>query len=108
MEPIVAVMLVLGCDHSMMVCRQAPEPIIEYTSVETCEADKEMRARMIDDYPVAVVDCVKVPGIAPDQKVAIDWRFDAVGNLLSEARLRDSGRMTADASPVIATQEGGV
>jgi len=86
MEPIVAVMLILGCDHSMMVCRQSAEPVRQYVSVEACEADKTLRIREIDGYPMAVADCVEVAGFAPDQEIAIDWRIDAVGGLIAEAR----------------------
>ncbi|MCI5073840.1 hypothetical protein [Oricola sp.] len=107
MEPIVAVMLVLGCDHSMMVCRQAPEPIVQYASVESCEEEMGIRVRMIDDYPMAVVECIKMPELASGQNVVVDWRFDATGGLIAEARVRDTGQMTADASTVTA-QAGGV
>lgn len=106
MEPIVAVMLILGCDHSMMVCRQSAEPVRQYASVEACEADKQVRVREIDGYPVAVADCVKVPDLAPGLKVAIDWRLDAVGGLIAEAHVDDTGRMTADAGDVVADAGG--
>lgn len=106
MEPIIAVMLILGCDHSMMVCRQSPEPVRQYASVEACEADTQHRVREIDGYPVAVADCIEVKGIAPGQKVAIDWRLDAVGGLIADAHVDDGGRMTADAASVVADAGG--
>jgi hypothetical protein len=111
MEPITAaVMLILGCDHSMMVCREVPEPAPHYASVEACEADKDMRVRFVD-FPVAVTDCVAVPGLAPGEKVVIDWRLDAVGNLLADAELRDSAPMTAEATadaPTLVASAGGM
>lgn len=106
MEPIVAVMLILGCDHSMMVCRQSAEPVRQYVSVEACEADKQVRVREIDGFPMAVADCIKVPDLAPGQKVAIDWRIDAVGGLIADARVDDTSRMTADAGDVVANAGG--
>jgi hypothetical protein len=111
MEPITAaVMLILGCDHAMMVCRQIPEPAPHYASVEACEADKDMQVRFVD-FPVAVADCIGVPGLAPGEKVAIDWRLDAVGNLLADAELRDAAPMTAEVktdSPTLVASAGGV
>lgn len=111
MEPITAaVMLILGCDHSMMVCRQIPEPAPHYASVEACEADKDMQVRFVD-FPVARAECVGVPGLAPGEKIVIDWRLDAVGNLLADAELRDAAPMTAQAAaeaPMVVADAGGV
>lgn len=98
MEPIVAVMLILGCDHSMMVCRQTNEAVEQYASVESCEADKAIQVRFVDNYPMAVAECIAVPNLEPGQKVVVDWRIDATRGLHTEARLRDTGRMTADAA----------
>ena len=106
MEPVIAVMLILGCDDSMMVCRQSVEPVRQYASVEACEADKQVRMREIDGYPVAVADCIGVPGLIPDQKVTIDWRLDAVGQLVADAFPDNTGRMTADATDVVAGAGG--
>jgi len=106
MEPIVAVMLILGCDHSMMVCRQSAHPVEHYASVESCEADKDIQVRFVDDYPMAVAECIKVPALDAGQKVVIDWRLDATNGLLAEARLRDTGQMTAEA--VLPAEAGGV
>lgn len=106
MEPIVAVMLILGCDHSMMVCRQADQPV-HYASVESCEADKDLRVRFVDNYPMAVAECIEVPELGSDRKVVIDWRVDAAGGLLAEARLRDVGPLTAKAE-LRTTAAGGV
>ncbi|MFZ2101518.1 MAG: hypothetical protein WAU86_13230 [Oricola sp.] len=97
MEPITAaVMLILGCDHSMMVCRQTAEPVRHYASVQECEADRDMRLRFVDS-PVARAECVGVPGLKDGEKVRIDWRLDATGGLFAEAELRGSAPVIADA-----------
>ncbi|QKV18019.1 hypothetical protein [Oricola thermophila] len=85
MEPLIAVMLILGCDHSQMVCRQGAEPVQRYESVAACEDAMSMRVRFVD-YPVAVAQCLEMPAPAPGETVAIDWRMDATGDLLAEAR----------------------
>ena len=105
MEPIVAVMLILGCDHSMMVCRQTSEPAPQYASVEACEADMNLAMRFVDQ-PMAVAECIEVPGLKDGQKIMIDWRLDATRKLFAETRLRDSGPMTAEVATV--TAAGGV
>ena len=87
MEPIVAVMLILGCDHSMMVCRQSARPVEHYASVESCEADKDIQVRFVDDYPMAVAECIKVPALGSGQKVVIDWRLDATKKADRRTRL---------------------
>jgi hypothetical protein len=98
MEPIIAVMLILGCDHSMMVCRQSAEPVQQYASVEACEADTDMRLRFVD-YPVAVAQCIEAPGLSEGEKIAIDWRIDAVGGLIAEA-------YAGEEAPVIVADAG--
>lgn len=97
MEPIVAVMLILGCDHSMMVCRPVPQATNQYASIESCEADKNLRVRFVDNYPMAIAECVNVPGVGEGQKVVIDWNLDATNRVHAEARLRDTGPLTAEA-----------
>ena len=47
---------------------------------------------------MAVAECIKVPALGSGQKVVIDWRLDATNGLLAEARLRDTGQMTAEAA----------
>lgn len=97
MEPIIAVMLILGCDNSMMLCRQAAEPVQQYASMEACEADKSLQMRFVD-YPVAVADCIEAPRAAPGQKIAIDWRMDAVGGLIAEARIGEQAPLVVAAA----------
>ena len=97
MEPIAAIMLILGCDHSMMVCREIARPAYQYTSVAECEADKSLQVRFVDNYPMAVAECVAAPGLEQGQKVVIDWRIDASNGLHAEVRLRDTGPLTAEA-----------
>lgn len=98
MEPIVAVMLILGCDHSMMVCRRIAAPVPQYASVGECEADANMQVRFVDDYPMAVAKCIEVPGLVRGERVVIDWRLDAVGRLAAEAAIdRGEAVIVADA-----------
>lgn len=85
MEPLVAVMMILGCDDAMMVCRQVPEPTRQYANVEACERDIDPRIRQIDGYPVAVAECFALPQETATT-VSFDWRVDRVGNLYIEPR----------------------
>ena len=105
MEPIVAVMLMLGCDDAMMVCRETPEPVRHYASIESCEADIEIRVREIDNFPVAVAECLDVPGLAEGQRVAIDWRLDSTRGLHAEAVISDTGQQMASTDLQMASAE---
>ena len=98
MEPVIAVMLILGCDHSMMVCRQSAEPVRQYASVEACEVETALAVRFVD-YPVAVAQCIEAPGLSEGEKIAIDWRIDAVGGLMAEAHIGEQ-------APVIVADAG--
>lgn len=105
MEPIIAVMLMLGCDDAMMVCRENPEPVRHYASVEACEMEIETRVREIDGYPVAVAKCLPVEGSASGERVAIDWQFDPTGGLYAEARIDETKPMTVGADLQMASAE---
>lgn len=94
MEPITAIMLILGCDHSMMVCRESTDPIREYQTAQACEQDVESRVREIDNYPVAIAKCIEVPASVAGEAVSVSWSFDRAGNLMAQAST-DAGRMTA-------------
>lgn len=99
MEPITAaVMLILGCDHSMMVCRRVEAPV-HYASIEECRNDVDLRVRFVD-FPMAVAKCIDVPGLMPNEKVVINWRIDAAGGLMAETQLRPGGPMTASAGTI--------
>ncbi len=95
METIVAVMLLLGCDHSAMVCRQSNDVSPHYASLEECEQDINVRIRMTQNHPVTIAQCVAAGAVAPDQDVVIDWQLDRVGNLTAQARVRDGGTVVA-------------
>lgn len=97
METIVAVMLLLGCDHSAMVCRQSNHVSPHYASVEACEQDINIRVRMNQTHPVTIAKCVTAQNIQPGQEVVVDWQLDRVGALTAEARLRDTGTIVASA-----------
>ncbi|WP_306120164.1 MULTISPECIES: hypothetical protein [unclassified Roseitalea] len=97
METIVAVMLLLGCDQSMMVCRQSNETFPHYASVEACEADANIRIRMNRTAPVMMAQCVTARSVAESQQVVVDWQLDRVGNLHAKARIRDAGALVASA-----------
>jgi hypothetical protein len=105
MEPIIAVMLMLGCDDAMMVCRETTEPVRQYATVENCEADIEFRVREIDNFPVAVAECLKVPGLRDGQSVAIDWRIDRTGGLYAEAEAAETGPRIASGELQMASAE---
>ncbi|WP_421848780.1 hypothetical protein [Oricola sp.] len=105
MEPIIAVMLMLGCDHSMMVCREMPEPVRQYSSVQSCEADVETRIRDIDSFPVAVAQCLEVQGGGRDARVSIDWQLDRTGNLYAEAVISETGPRVVSGELVMASAE---
>ncbi|TCD13459.1 hypothetical protein [Oricola cellulosilytica] len=92
MEPLVAVMMILGCDDAMMVCRQVPEPTPQYANIEACESDIDPRIRQIDGYPVAVAECFELPRETATT-VSFDWRVDRVGNLYIEPRQNDSAEI---------------
>lgn len=101
MEPLTAaVMLILGCDHSMIVCRESNEPIRHYQTVEACKSDVDNRVREIDAYPVAVAKCIEVPETVAGEPVSVRWRFDLAGNLMAEAESAKTGRITAKAGTV--------
>ena len=105
MEPIIAVMLMLGCDDAMMVCRQSREEIRQYTSVEACRSDIELRVREVDNYPMAVADCIEVPETAPGTKISIDWRIDRTGGLIAGASIGPAGQQVAGADIEMASAE---
>ena len=105
MEPIIAVMLMLGCDDSMMVCRELPEPVRQYASVQSCEADVDTRLRDVDAFPVAVAQCLEVPGLGNGQRVSIDWQLDRTGGLYAEAVASETGPRIVSGELVMASAE---
>ena len=97
METIVAVMLLLGCDHSATVCRQSNDVSPRYASIEACEQDINIRIRMTQTHPVTIAKCVDAGSVSANQDVVIDWQLDRIGKLTAQARIRDAGTIVASA-----------
>jgi len=95
METIFAVMLLLGCDQSMMVCRQTADPVRTYHSMDACQADARLSARFGSQFQRPVITCLAVDGATRAQEIAIDWHIDPAGELNTAIRLRDVGQMVA-------------
>lgn len=95
METVFAVMLLLGCDQSMMVCRQTADPVRTYHSMDACRADARLEARFGSDFQRPIVTCLHVDGASVEQEIAIDWHIDRAGELNAAIRVRDIGQMVA-------------
>ena len=76
MENLVFAILMLGCDHTLDHCSYVPAPMEFYATREECEDVLPLAFHQAENHPVALGDCVAVPGKWIERDVALEWSID--------------------------------
>lgn len=76
MENLVFAILMLGCDHALDECTYVPTPVEFYMSRDECEEILPLAFHDAESYPVALGDCIAVPGDWTESDLAIEWSID--------------------------------
>lgn len=76
MENLVFAILMLGCDHALDECAYVPTPVEFYMSREECEEILPLAFHEAEAYPVALGDCISVPGAWTEKDLAFEWSID--------------------------------
>lgn len=76
MENFVFAILMLGCDHTLDHCSYVPAPMEYYATRAECEDVLPHAFHEAENHPVALGDCVAVPGKWIEQDVALEWSID--------------------------------
>lgn len=84
MENAVFALFMMGCGHSLDVCRPIDSPVEFYQSEQKCEAGLGHFQRHVDGFPMAVGTCVAVQEAALESDIMFEWFFAANGSLVVE------------------------
>jgi len=76
MENLVFAVLMMGCDHSLEACAYVPTPMESYATREECEGALPLALHEAQKHPVALGDCVAVPGKWIESDIALEWTID--------------------------------
>lgn len=76
MENLVFAILMLGCDHALDECTHVPTPIETYASIGECEEILPLAFHEAEGHPIAVGDCIAVPGDWMEKDIAMEWSID--------------------------------
>ena len=76
MQNLVFAILMLGCDHELDQCTYVPTPAEYYATIEECEEILPLAFHEADGHPVAVGDCVAIPGEWTEKDIALEWTID--------------------------------
>jgi hypothetical protein len=91
MEHIAAIMVLIGCGHGDMECRELPSPSVGYETVAMCEREMEpVLRRMSDDHPIVYGQCAEVDPALFEQDAVVAWDFGSNGDLLIDVVPSDS------------------
>lgn len=81
MNDFIFTLLVLGCSHNLDVCREVKTEPVVFQTMAACESSVEPAARSVENFPMAVVQCLPVEVSAADNLAQADWYFAADGSL---------------------------
>lgn len=82
MEHIAAIMVLIGCGHGDVDCKELPAPTVGYETVQACEADMEaVLRRETDSHPIVYGKCATLDPSLFEQDAVVAWNFDSNGAL---------------------------
>ena len=97
MEHIAAIMVLIGCGHGDIECRELSAPTVGYETVQMCEQDMEPVLRSIsNDHPVVYGQCALVDPADFEQDAIVAWDFNTSGELLVDVVAGDSLYASSD------------
>lgn len=83
MEHVAAIMVLIGCGHGDIDCREMPAPAVGYETVQQCEADMEAAMRSAsNERPIVYGQCATVDPAMFEQDAIVAWNFSDRGELL--------------------------
>lgn len=82
MEHIAAIMVLIGCGHGDIECRELPSPTVGYQTVQLCEGEMESVLREAsDDFPLVYGKCAMVDPALFGRDAVVAWDFSDNGEL---------------------------
>jgi hypothetical protein len=82
MEHIAAIMVLIGCGHGEIDCRELPAPQPAYETLVACERQMEAALREASDSrPIVYGQCAEVDPALFGQDAVISWDFAENGEL---------------------------
>lgn len=82
MEHIAAIMVLIGCGHGEVDCRELPAPQPAYETVVACERQMEDALREASDSrPIIYGQCAEVDPALFEQDAVVSWDFAENGEL---------------------------
>lgn len=91
MEHIAAIMILIGCGHGDVDCKEVPSPTVGYEAVDICEHEMEGVLRdASNQFPIIYGQCAEVDPAALEQDAIVAWDFGPNGDLLIDVVPADS------------------
>jgi hypothetical protein len=91
MEHIAAIMILIGCGHGDVDCKEVPSPTVGYEAMEMCEREMEDVLRSASNqYPITYGKCAEVDPAMFEQDAVVAWDFGSNGDLMIEVLPADS------------------
>ncbi|MGB7433620.1 MAG: hypothetical protein WA921_14235 [Ahrensia sp.] len=107
MNEFIYALLVLGCSHNLDVCREATaQPMIFETS-QACEASVQTAYLSVDDFPMAVAQCIPLEASSFNVNSETEWFFAADGSLQLQVLPETTEVATLDVNETLATSSFG-
>lgn len=104
MNDFIFTLLVLGCSHDLNVCREvAAEPMIFQTE-QLCEDHTISASREVDDFPIAITQCIAVNQSQVAEIADAKWYFSADGSLHLSIPASDANLADLSAEPAVSPQ----
>ncbi|WP_099864834.1 hypothetical protein [Pararhizobium haloflavum] len=103
MEHIAAIMVLIGCGHGDIDCKELPAPTVGYETVELCERDMEHVLRgASNNHPIVYGQCSAVDPALFEQDAVVAWDFDERGDLRVDVVPSDSLYASTDPAELVA------